>query len=278
MKLASAFSSDKRAIIKATALEVLSEPLALLMTLVAQLLAVLAPTFHYHQFGEPTRMARDAGISATMICGTILAVFGAVKSFRREIESGTAAVCLSHGIGRKAFFLAKACGVALAYGVFVLTVTATSLVMVNGAAIGGWMAEGTGALARIWGPSVALGLAGAVLPLVLGAVLNRFCRFRFVLTANLLALAVSSLGVCYRPDLPLQLGHAGAMLEAALPAFAYLCAACAFAARFRLNVAGALAALVVLVQFPFLKLWAVLPASCLFLYLGVVFFDECDIA
>ena len=278
MKLASAFGSDKLAIIKVTALEVLSEPLALLMTLVAQLLAVLAPTFHYHQFGEPTRMARDAGISALMALGAILAVFAAVKTFRRDIESGTAAVCLSHGVGRAAFFAAKTAGVALAYGVFALTVSSVSLVMVNGAAIGGRIVEGTGALMRIWGPSVALGLAGTVIPLVAGAVLNRFFRFRFVLTANLLALAISIAGLGYRPDFPLYLDHAGDMLAAALPALAYLSAACAFAARFRTNVAGSLAALVVLVQFPFLKLWAVLPAVLLFVYLGVVFFDECDIA
>ena len=47
---------------KATALEILSEPLTLLVLLAALTMAVLAPAFHYHQFGEATRMARDAGL------------------------------------------------------------------------------------------------------------------------------------------------------------------------------------------------------------------------
>lgn len=266
------------AIAKVTALEVISEPLTLLMGLTAQLLSVLAPAFHYHQFGEPTRMARDAGISAVIVCGTIMAIFGAVKTFRRDIEQGTAAVCLSHGIGRRTFFLAKTAGVALAYAMFVATVAAVSLTTVNGAAIGGRIAAATGALAKLWGPSLAIALSPVLVSLIGGAALNRFGGFRFVRTANGLAAAMALAGIFYRFDGALSAGHLADLAMAALPAITYLAAAAAFAVKFRMNVAGTLTAVTVAVQLPFLKAWAVLPATWLFLYLGEVFFDECDIA
>lgn len=278
MRLASAFGSDKRAIAKTTALEVLSEPLVLLTNLCALTLAVLSPAFHYHQFGEPTRMARDAGISAAIVCGTVIAVYGAIKTFRRDIESGTAAVCLSHGVSRGGYFRAKLAGLLLACAFCWLTVAATSVVMVNGAAIGGRVAAGTGDIAKIWGPSLAVALCPIVLPFVLGAVLNRFFAFRFVLSANVLALILSILGLFYRPDFALAADHLWSLVGAVLPVPVWLFASAAFASRFKANAAFTFAALVVVLQLPFLKGWAILPAAAFFVYLGEVLFDECDIA
>ena len=94
-------------VIKATAIEILSSPLTLLLLLAALTLAVLAPAFHYHQFGEATRMARDAGFSAIFTCGTAVAVFCTIQAFRSEIESGTLQMALSHPISRASFFISK---------------------------------------------------------------------------------------------------------------------------------------------------------------------------
>ena len=55
-------------------------------------------------------------------------------------------------------------------------------------------------------------------------------------------------------------------------------ASAAFASRFKANAAFTFAALVVVLQLPFLKGWAILPAAAFFVYLGEVLFDECDIA
>lgn len=248
------------------------------MGLSALALSALAPAFHYHQFGDPTRMARDAGISALVVFGAIVAVYGAIKSFRRDIESGTAAVCLSHGVSRRGFFVAKFTGLLSACAVFFLAVAADSIIIVRGAAIGGRIAAASGDLARIWGPSLAVALCPLVLPLVLAAALNRFFRFRFVLSANLLMLFLALAGMFFRLDLPLALGHLADLAAASLPLVVWLAAASAFAVRLRTNAAAALAALVIVVQLPFLKAWAVLPALLFFIYLGEVLFDECDIA
>jgi len=241
-------------------------------------MAALAPAFHYHQFGEPTRMARDAGVSALLAGGLAMVLTGAVKSFRRDIESGTAAVCLSHGVSRRAFFLAKFAGLLAAYGFFALTVAAVSTVVVNGAAIGGALARANGTMATVWGPSLVLALSALLLPLAIGAALNRFFGCRFVLTAQVAMLVLALAGVVYRFDPALCLGHLGQMVRTALPTVAYTAMAAAYACRFRLNVAGALTALTVALQLPFMAGWAILPGTLAFLYLGVVLFDECDIA
>ena len=177
------------AIVRSTALEVLSEPLTLLLLLAALVLTVVAPVFHYHQFGEATRMARDSGLSALFTCGSALAVFATIRTFRREIESGTAEMTLVHPVSRTGFFLAKTLGATAAVVFFSAIVAAAMVTSVTGAAIGGHLAEKSGDLARIWGPCVASGVATILLPLVLGAALNRFARCRFVLSALRLALA-----------------------------------------------------------------------------------------
>ena len=124
------------AIAKTTALEILAEPLSLLVLSASLALAVFAPAFHYHQFGEPSRMARDAGLSALFVGGLLFVIVGAARSVRREFESGTAAVALSHPVSRIQFFLAKACGAYAAFALFALVLGSVTVVIVNGAVIG----------------------------------------------------------------------------------------------------------------------------------------------
>jgi len=288
------------AIARATALEILSEPLSLLLLLAGVVLSALAPAFHYHQFGEPTRMARDAGFSALLTCGLCTVVFGAVKTFRREIETGTAQMALSHPVSRTGFFLSKVAGVALAGGVFSAIVFLTSLTVVNGAAIGGALSEKTGEISRVWGPSLALGLSTVVVPLAVGALLNRFFRCRFVLTFFVWALLVSVAGSLYRPDLSLALRLAPVAVTILCVAAVFLAAASAFAVRLRTNGAAAAVGGVLLACLPVLGNYylpdalskggslpwdyvglaaaAAAPAVLAFLLLGIRFINGKDVA
>ena len=238
---------------KATALEVLSEPLTLLVLLAALALSVLAPTFHYHQFGEATRMARDSGFSALFVCGTVVAVFGAIRTFRREIESGTIQMALAHPVSRGAFFLAKALGAFAAYLLFAATVFCTSLDIVEGAKIGGAIAARTGDMARLYGPCLAAGVAVMLVPLVVGAALNRFLRFRFVLSAMATAFVVSlvAAGVCAAFDKDLLPRHLPPAALLAILAAMFLSAAAALAVRLRANAAAAGAGVLFALFLPF---------------------------
>ena len=239
-----------RALIYATVLEILGEPFVLLVTLAALVLAVLAPTFHYHQFGEPSRMARDAGLSALILGGAALAIFAPIKTYRREIETGTILTALALPVSRTTFFLAKFIGLTLAYCVFILTILCTSLTIVNGAEIGGAFAAVRADIARLWGPSLSFALAVLILPIFIAAILNRFARFRFTLSANLIAFILSFVGTFYRFDFSLARRFLPVALLATIPAFILLAAASTFAIRMRSNAATSATALVALALIP----------------------------
>lgn len=237
-----------RAIVKATVLETTSEPLAFLLAISAVATATLASVFHIHQFGETSRMARDASLSALLVFGLLYVVFCTVKAFRREAESGTMQMALSHSVSRFCFFTAKATGVFFSYIVFAATMYGAAVTTVVGAEVGGRIARNNGSFAFMWGAAVACDAATVVVPLVVAAALNRFARFRFVSTATWLAMSVSLFGaalcVAFAPAdaggevaaaLPARLAPAALLL--ALPAAVFVSAAAAFAVRFRDNIA-----------------------------------------
>lgn len=238
-------------IAKATALEILSEPLSLLVTLSSLALSVYAPVLHYHQFGEATRMARDAGFSSLFLGGAVFAVFGTLKTFRRELESGTADMALSHSVSRGGFFLAKVAGAFAAFVVFAVTVFGTSLMIVEGSAIGGEISIRTGEIARVFGPCVVGGTAVLLLPLLVAASLNRFGRFRFVLSFHALAFVLAALPFLALPvfDHQLLAYFPVAALVASLPVL-LMTAAAAFAVPLRANAACAAVGLTALAFLP----------------------------
>ena len=187
----------RTAVARAALFEVLSEPLSLLLTLSALLLAIVAPVVHCHNFGEPARLACDAGLSALLTGGLALGIFAAVRAFRREEESGTLAMALVHPISRASFFLAKCAGVWLGVGALMWIVFCAMVVMVRGAQIGGGIAALNGDVPRVWGPSVALAVSIALLPLLAGAALNRFGHGRFVFSTLVLAIGAGTAALAY---------------------------------------------------------------------------------
>ena len=196
-------------------------------------------------------MARDAGVSALLVAGTAFALFGTVRTFRRELESGTAAVAMAISVSRSGFFLAKTFGALLAYAVFALAVVGNSLAITNGAAIGGALAEATGDLPRLWGPCYALGVAAVIAPVVTAAVLNRFWRFRFCLSAFVLTVAIAVGSSGYRFDVALARRLVAVWVPLAAVPAVVLAAAAAAAVRFRANVATGFVSVFILLALPF---------------------------
>lgn len=240
------------AIVKATVREVLSEPLSLLILVSAQALSVLAPAFHYHQFGEATRMARDAGCSSLFLGGSVLAVFVTIRVFRREIESGTLQMALAHPISRGGFFLFKSLGCFCAYLIFAFLLSVTMMLVVWGADIGGTLAARTGEIARLYGPCLASGLALLVVPLVLAAALNRFLRLRFVTTVFALSFGLSALLSVLMVGLRAELCGRYLPVVLLLGVFALMLvmASAAMSVRFRANGAASAVGLVLLASVP----------------------------
>lgn len=238
------------AIVRTTALELLGEPFVFLTLLASLALTVLAPAFHYHQFGEPSRLARDAGFSVFLLGGAVASVFGAIRSVRREIESGTCEAALAHALSPGQFLAAKILGFCLAAAAFFLAVFLLTLVMVDGAEVGAALAAKNGSLPRPWGPSLAIGVAVLILPALVAAVLNRFAHARFTLTATQLTWILAVAGFCVRRRTDLLVRFLPAFLLAALPILLLLLAAGILAFAHRANVAAALTSLFALVLLP----------------------------
>lgn len=261
-------------VIRATALEMSSEPLALMLTLGAVVSVVLCSALHFHQFGEPSRMARDAGLSAILIFGILYCVFCTIKIYRREIESGTLQMALSHPISRTGFFLAKAVGALLSYLVFLLTVYGVMNLMVIGAEVGFWISRVKGDIALVWTPAIVCAVAVVLVPLLVGAALDRFAHCRFTTSATWTALICSWTACWYvcrqaparmaelaasypgleRIDVFESAGRLfPAVVAVALAAPVFILAAAAFAAKFRDNAAASLAGLVFVLSIPALS-------------------------
>jgi uncharacterized membrane protein YhaH (DUF805 family) len=238
------------AVVRATAFEVLSDPLAFLTSLSALVLATIAPGLHYHQFGEPSRMARDAGLSAMLVGGLVVGVFCTVKTIRREIDSGTLQMALAHRVSRRAFFLCKLAGCALACLACEAILFASVVTTVNGAEIGGRLAAKTGDIARLWGPSLAWALTPLSVAPAAAAALNRFARCRFVPTAILLMAVCAFAGLAYRFDGALAARLLPVAATLLLPVAVFVAAAGAFAMRWRENAATSLAGLLFAVMLP----------------------------
>ena len=274
----------------------------MLVLLAALVMAVFAPAFHYHQFGEPTRMARDAGLSAMLLGGVVVAVFGTIRTVRREIESRTLEMALTHSVSRGAFLLSKVAGVFLALLIFETIVFGTALAVVEGAAVGGEIAKQSGDIARLWGPCFALGVAAIVLPLAVGAALNRFAGCRFVLSSFCTAAAISAGAVVWLAfrDASLALRLVPAALPIVVFSLMLLASAAAFSVRFKANAAAGSVAVVAALLFPALGNYylsdalsnggavswgyvglsalAAAPVILFFLFLGIRFFNGRDIA
>jgi len=252
-----------RAITGATALEMTSEPLGMLLTICAVAAVTFAAAFHIHQFGEPSRMARDAGFSVVLVGSSAYAVFCTIRAFRRELESGTLQMALSHPVSRTAFFVSKTLGAFLASCMFTATVFCAAAVAAVGAEAGWAIAAPTGDVSRIWGVSLSLNAATMVLPLVVGAVLNRFFRFRFAASAVRVALAVSVVGVVAAAALarawglvPGAFGLVRRMLPvafaAAVPSAVFTAAAAAFSVKMRDGAAAGASGVLALASVPVL--------------------------
>ena len=228
-----------RSIAAATVREICSSPLYTLVACGAAVVAILAPVLHCHQFGEASRMAREASFSAILTGSLACAMFCTAGSIRREIASGTAEMALAHSVSRTGFFLAKTFGGALSSLLMWLTLVPVSVIVVNGAEIGGVVAAEKGDVASMWGPSLVAAVSSVLVPMVAAAFLNRFRAVRFPLAVARLMPVCAIVFAAYRFDFSLVARYSPAYVALAIPALVFSAASAAFAVRLRGNLAFA---------------------------------------
>ncbi len=96
-----------------TAVEILRQPLCILLTASCVLFISLLPLLITHTLGEGAKLVRDSSLAVVFTGGLLLSAYAACSTFAHEIRRGTAAAILSKPVGRTLFFLSKFSGVAV---------------------------------------------------------------------------------------------------------------------------------------------------------------------
>jgi ABC-type transport system involved in multi-copper enzyme maturation permease subunit len=157
-------------------MELVRQPVFLLLMTVSVVFEIFLATPYYFAFGDESKLVKNSALAVMLLSGLLGAVLTASASLAREIRSGTALVVLSKPVGRAQFLLAKFIGLALALTVL----TYVNLIGILLASRMAFDAYGSTDM-------VALGIfaAGLAIAYLLGGFSNFFLRRPFVSDATI---------------------------------------------------------------------------------------------
>ena len=222
-------------------MELIRQPIFLLLMTGSVLFEIFLAVPYYFAFGDEMKLVKTSALAVMLLTGLFGAVLSASASLAREIRSGTALAVLSKPVGRAQFLLAKFAGLAAA-------LTLLAYVNLIGVMTASWMAfdaygkTNVQAIA-IFGGAIALAYA-------LAGFSNYFLRRPFVSDAvfALVVMATVAAGVIFQFVVQMQsLGERAAVDWRLVPAgllilFAFwIFAAVAVACSTRLDMIATLA-------------------------------------
>ncbi len=109
-------------------MELLRQPIFLLLMTASAIFAVFLASTPYFGFGEDDKLVKDSVLATMLLAGLFASVISASSSLAQEIRSGTALAVLSKPVGRVQFLLAKYVGVAAALAVLTYVNLVSALV------------------------------------------------------------------------------------------------------------------------------------------------------
>jgi hypothetical protein len=95
-------------------MELLRQPVFLLLTTCSAAFEIFLATPYYFAFGDEPKLVKNSVLAVMLLSGLFGAVLSASASLAREIRTGTALAVLSKPVGRAQFLLAKYAGLMLA--------------------------------------------------------------------------------------------------------------------------------------------------------------------
>src|SRR5262249_82314 len=95
-------------------MELVRQPIYLLLMTSAALFTVFLASVPYFGFGDDPKLVKDSVLAVMLLAGLLGAVLSASASVAREIHTGTALAVLAKAVGRAQFLLAKFLGLAAA--------------------------------------------------------------------------------------------------------------------------------------------------------------------
>jgi ABC-type transport system involved in multi-copper enzyme maturation permease subunit len=100
------------AIASNTFMELVRQPVFLLLMTASAMFIVFLASVQYFGFGDEPKLIKNSALAVTLLAGLFGAVLSASASVAREIRTGTALAVLAKPIGRAQFLLAKYAGLA----------------------------------------------------------------------------------------------------------------------------------------------------------------------
>jgi len=155
-------------------MELVRQPVFLLLMTSSALFEIFLATPYYFAFGDEPRLVKNSTLAVMLLTGLFGAVLSASASLAREIRTGTALAVLSKPVGRMKFLLAKYTGLTAALAVL----TYVNLVAALVASRMAFDAYGSTDL-----KAIGIFFAGVVLAYALGGFSNFFLRRPFVSNA-----------------------------------------------------------------------------------------------
>ncbi|HEV7927537.1 MAG TPA: hypothetical protein VGR14_19455 [Verrucomicrobiae bacterium] len=101
-------------------MELIRQPVFLLLMTLSCLFEIFLACFNYFGFGDEPKLVKNSALAVMFLAGLFGAVLSASASVGREIRSGTALAVLAKPVGRGQFLLAKYAGLSLALTVLTI--------------------------------------------------------------------------------------------------------------------------------------------------------------
>ena len=163
-------------------MELIRQPVFLLLMTASVLFEVFLAVPYYFAFGDEPKLVQNSTLAVMLLSGLLGAVLSASASLAREIRTGTALAVLSKPVGRAQFFLAKYAGLAAALAML-------SYVNLVGVLLASWMSFDVYGKTDL--PALGIFGTGVVAAYALAGFSNFFLRRPFVSDA-VLALVVTT--------------------------------------------------------------------------------------
>ncbi|HET7624927.1 MAG TPA: hypothetical protein VFM25_06635 [Verrucomicrobiae bacterium] len=154
-----------------TFMELVRQPIFLLLTTASAAFEIFLATPYYFAFGDEPKLVKNSVLAVMLLAGLLGAVLSASAALAREIRSGTALAVLSKPVGRAQFLLAKYFGLVAALTLMTY-VNMVSALIASRMVFDAYGSTDVGALAIFAG--------GVVMAYALGGFSNFFLRRPFV--------------------------------------------------------------------------------------------------
>ena len=109
-------------------MELVRQPVFLLLTTVSAAFEIFLATPYYFAFGDEPKLVKNSVLAVMLLSGLFGAVLTASASLAREIRQGTALAVLSKPVGRTQFLLAKYAGLVMALSLMTYVNLAAALI------------------------------------------------------------------------------------------------------------------------------------------------------